>query len=615
MTQYISLRLSNLLLALALCFSSTAAQTTQFSYQGKLTDAGNLATGQFDFQVKLFDTPTVGSGTQLGGTLTLPAVQVTNGIFTVLLDFGACATCFNGAPRFLELAVKPVSGGTFTVLGPRQPITSTPYAIKSASAVAADSLTPACAGCITSAQIGSLPANSGNYIQNMTAQQATSNFNISGNGTAGGTLASNIVNATTQFNLNGSKIMSAPFGTCCSNMFVGEGAGAKNTNGGANAFFGPFAGRENTTGGSNAIFGYAAGLSSTTGQNNTFIGSDAGRANVIGSYNSYFGTAAGTRATGSYNTFVGQSADFTFESPSGDRNTLLGALSTIGTGPIFSPINATAIGASAMVTNSNALVLGSISGVNGASASTNVGIGTTAPATRLHVVGNTGLIGNVGIGTTSPLRALQIGASTDSLFTLEASNVSPNAGYIRFGDNSGWKLHFGRNRETSSGNLNGGTTGVLMTIQDNGRVGIGTSVPDQLLSVNGNASKSGGGSWATFSDVRLKNIKGSFTPGLAAVMQLQPLRYEYRQGNALGLNSAGEHIGFAAQAVQQIIPAAVTINDKGYLLINNDPIMWTMLNAIKEQQAQIKAQQQQLEQLTKLLCQLNQQADVCKLKE
>src|SRR5215813_1658112 len=55
----------------------------------------------------------------------------------------------------------------------------------------------------------------------------------------------------------------------------------------------------------------------------------------------------------------------------------------------------------------------------------------------------------VGIGTTNPLRALQIGASPDAAFTFEPSDASPNAGYIRFGDQTGWKLHFGRSRERS----------------------------------------------------------------------------------------------------------------------------------------------------------------------
>ena len=118
-------------------------------------------------------------------------------------------------------------------------------------------------------------------------------------------------------------------------------------------------------------------------------------------------------------------------------------------------------------------------------------------------------------------------------------------------------------------------------------MGISTNAPTSTLSVNGTADKPGGGSWGTFSDERLKNIKGRFTSGLKAALQLQPLRYEYKRDNALNLKSEGEHVGFSAQAVRKIIPEAVSQNDKGYLLVNNDPILWTMLNAIKEQQGQI----------------------------
>ena len=80
-------------------------------------------------------------------------------------------------------------------------------------------------------------------------------------------------------------------------------------------------------------------------------------------------------------------------------------------------------------------------------------------------------------------------------------------------------------------------------------------------------------------------------------MKLQPLRYEYKTDNALGIKSAGEHIGFGAQAVQQVIPEAVTTNANGFLMVNNDPIIWTMLNAIKEQQKEIVELKRQIRQL------------------
>jgi hypothetical protein len=80
-------------------------------------------------------------------------------------------------------------------------------------------------------------------------------------------------------------------------------------------------------------------------------------------------------------------------------------------------------------------------------------------------------------------------------------------------------------------------------------------------------------------------------------MKLQPIRYEYKRDNALSIKSEGEHIGFGAQAVQQVIPEAVTKNAEGYLMVNNDPIIWTMLNAIKEQQKEIVELKRQIQHL------------------
>jgi hypothetical protein len=84
--------------------------------------------------------------------------------------------------------------------------------------------------------------------------------------------------------------------------------------------------------------------------------------------------------------------------------------------------------------------------------------------------------GKVGLGTLNPLRLLQIGPSTDAAFTIEPSDASPNAGYIRFGDGTGWQLHIGRSRQGSGGPLTTGTTGVLMTIKDSSPSGIGGTV-------------------------------------------------------------------------------------------------------------------------------------------
>src|SRR5215510_13394331 len=63
------------------------AQSTAFTYQGKLTDAGNPANGNYDLQFKLFDA--LSAGTQQGATLVRNPVIATSGNFTVTLDFNA----------------------------------------------------------------------------------------------------------------------------------------------------------------------------------------------------------------------------------------------------------------------------------------------------------------------------------------------------------------------------------------------------------------------------------------------------------------------------------------------------------------------------------------------
>src|SRR5437016_446147 len=180
-----------LVLGFLLSVSAAQGQTTSFTYQGRLTDAGAPANNNYDLQFTLWDAAI--GGTQqpqpAPNALTKTNVAVTGGVFSVLLDFGVSA--FPGADRFLEVGVRPGgSGGAFTILAPRQQISSTPYALRARNATAADSLSNACVGCVTDSQINSVaaskltgtllassvPAGSGNYVQNTTAQQTGANF-------------------------------------------------------------------------------------------------------------------------------------------------------------------------------------------------------------------------------------------------------------------------------------------------------------------------------------------------------------------------------------------------------------------------------------------------------
>src|SRR3989475_8200863 len=185
-----SFALFTIVLAMSLGATTARAQTSSFTYQGRLTDGGAAANGNYDLQFALFDS--LSGGAQVGSTQSLNTVAVSNGVFTVSLDFGANA--FNGANRFLEISARPSGGGSFTLLSPRQPITSTPYAVRSLNAVSADSV-PA----------SGVPSGSGNYIQNNPASQQAGNFNMSGNGTAGGTLSGGVVNGSPPYHLHGGR--------------------------------------------------------------------------------------------------------------------------------------------------------------------------------------------------------------------------------------------------------------------------------------------------------------------------------------------------------------------------------------------------------------------------
>ncbi len=216
-----------------------------------------------------------------------------------------------------------------------------------------------------------------------------------------------------------------------------------------------------------------------------------------------------------------------------------------------------------------------------------------APTSSIDIAAN----GNVGIGTASPNARLDLKQIDDSFIGslhLRRSTTNDTWAFATGNDNN---LYFGYANDASLANAAADFTVNPLVLTANNRVGIGTAAPDQKLSVNGDASKVGGGSWQSFSDARLKNISGPFKRGLNAVMRLQPIRYEYKPNNPVGITPNGEHIGLAAQNVQQVIPEAVNANANGYLMVNNDPIIWTMLNAIKEQQQEIQELKREVRRL------------------
>lgn len=125
--------------------SRAAALSTAFTYQGQINQDGAPYTGTCDLQFDLFDAPSAGN---LIAGPKIPTVLVTNGLFSVALDFHASP--FGGADRWLQIGARCGSDTSFTALAPREQLTATPYSLYAQTAGDV-----ACTGCVGSSDIAS----------------------------------------------------------------------------------------------------------------------------------------------------------------------------------------------------------------------------------------------------------------------------------------------------------------------------------------------------------------------------------------------------------------------------------------------------------------------------
>ena len=148
--------------------STARAQGTAFSYQGQLNDGGQPANGIYDVRFTVYDS-TNSPGNVIAGPVTNLATAVSNGLFSVTLDFGTGV--FTGPARWLELDVRTNGAGGFTTLTPRQPLLPVPYSIMANSASNLLGTLPA----------GQLPGNVLTNGQNIATLNGTFNGDLYGN--------------------------------------------------------------------------------------------------------------------------------------------------------------------------------------------------------------------------------------------------------------------------------------------------------------------------------------------------------------------------------------------------------------------------------------------------
>lgn len=146
-----------------------------------------------------------------------------------------------------------------------------------------------------------------------------------------------------------------------------------------------------------------------------------------------------------------------------------------------------------------------------------------------------------------------------------------------------------------------------MIITQAGKVGIGKNNPSEALDVVGNIKTSG---MLITSDGATKKNLSSFDRGLAEVMQLNPVSYQYN--GLAGTIDGDSHIGVVAQELAKVAPELVSsythvesteatleevskvISSEDYLQIRDNEIKYMLINAIKDQQALIEAQAEKI---------------------
>jgi len=172
--------------------------------------------------------------------------------------------------------------------------------------------------------------------------------------------------------------------------------------------------------------------------------------------------------------------------------------------------------------------------------------------------------------------------------------------------------------------------GVRFTVERGGQIGISTPDPTANLSVNGTANKTGGGTWAVFSDKRLKENVSNYTEGLDLITKIRTVNFTYNDKMEKIWGPSPEtkgriYQGVIAQELQQIAPdmvREVTVgneydptdadykgevsSDETFLEVDPNKFTYALINAVQEQQEQIESLKKQNETLQNKLNEIDQ---------
>ena len=202
-----------------------------------------------------------------------------------------------------------------------------------------------------------------------------------------------------------------------------------------------------------------------------------------------------------------------------------------------------------------------------------IGIGTTSPTSKLHIVGDVSIGSIIDIVPYDTLNSgtLSWEGSAGQLFSI-TNNLT--TGSI-----------FSVNDVSGIPSIDVNANGTIQLGPYGGNIGVGTTTPTSKLHVVGDGLVSGTLSATIFTSLSDRTQKEDIRPienAIGIVNQLTGVRYNWKN------NTNKPSIGLIAQDVEEVIPEVVVEMADGLKSVSYGNIVAVLIEAIKEQQVRIE---------------------------
>lgn len=551
-----------LFLALGFALSLDVSAAT-FTYDGRLDDAGRPANGQYDIQLRPWNTAE--KGLPLAPAISFSRVKVSDGHFRVDFD----VPLSNSDQAWLELAVRDAgSSADYTPILGRMKAVSTPL-IGQCWSSTGDSGTNQAINFLGTTDDNALVLRTNNQrsLQLQSSTVLANNIPITSNVLAGS--SANVISATVRgATIAGGGILDGgntdPDFTSEAPNFVTDhygtvGGGFGNT---AGNFSGTLVdGSVTTVSGGSLNSANSRGSAVGGGEENNALGVRATIAGGLGNY-----------ASGDHATVVGgfrSTASGSFSTVGGGANNCAGGESSWAGGTQAKVRRGTASG-NAGDGCSGVTFTGDANGDEGTfvwSDSQAPAFASTGPNQFLARAG-----GGVGINTSSiPSHAEMVLTNRptggNNVDLVMRSNLNNNGFNIAMSPNpAGAELFIAQYDGTTF------TNRLTLSFQGD-------------LSVFAAAIKPGGGSWSASSDARLKSDVQPMHGTLDRLLSLRGVTFRYTNPDP-AKRPAGTHDGLIAQEVAKVFPQWVNTDSEGYLTVGSQGFEALAVEALRDLRAE-----------------------------